>query len=164
MPLTSFEQLPDDARVWIFGASNSLDSTTTQQLLRDVDGWLAGWQAHGQPLTSAREWRDDRFLVVGVDQSVAGASGCSIDSLYRIMQGVERATGTSLLAGGRVFYRLPSGAIECVDRATFASRAVGGEIDGATQVFDTTLTSAAEYRATFERSMAGSWHEQLVPV
>jgi hypothetical protein len=164
MPLISFEQLPDDARVWIFGSSDLLDSTTTQQLLRDVDAWLAEWQAHGHSLTSAREWRDDRFLVVGVDQSVAGASGCSIDALYRIMQGVERVSGTSLLAGGRVFYRLPSGTIECVDRVTFASRARSSEIDSATHVFDTTLTTAGNYRTAFERPMAGSWHEQLVSI
>lgn len=161
MPLTHFELLPDDARVWIFGASDSLADAVEHAMLADVDGWLDQWQAHGHPLTAARDWRDGRFLVVGVDQSTAGASGCSVDALFRILQEVERATGTPLLAGGRVFYRDANDAVQCVDRATFTARAQGGAIGGDTPVFDTTLTSAGAYRERFERPMQESWHRQL---
>jgi hypothetical protein len=162
MPLTSFEQLPDDARVWVFGASQPVIGDVERAMLADVDAWLAQWQAHGHPLTCAREWRDGRFLAIGVDQSTAGASGCSIDALFRILQAVERATGTSLLGGGRIFYRDARGHVQCVDRATFAARMRDGEIGGGTPVFDTTLTTAEAYRSRFERPMQESWHMQLV--
>ena len=162
MPLTSFERLPDDARVWVFGASQPLMGDVEHAMLADVDAWLAQWQAHGQPLTCAREWRDGRFLAIGVDQSTAGASGCSIDALFRILQAVERATGTSLLGGGRIFYRDARGQVQCVDRATFAARTRAGEIGAGTPVFDTTLTTAEAYRSRFERPMQESWHMQLV--
>lgn len=162
MPLTSFVLLPADARVWVFGASDALAGDVERDMLRDVDGWLAQWQAHGHPLTCAREWRDGRFLVVGVDQSTAGASGCSVDALFHILQEVERSTGTSLLGSGRVFYRDADDAVQCVDRATFAARAQGGAIGDDTRVFDTTVTTAEAYRARFERPMHESWHMQLV--
>lgn len=162
MPLVSFEQLPAHARLWIFGTSDALDGAASDAMLRDVDAWLSGWSAHGHPLTCAREWRDGRFLVVGVDQNMEGASGCSIDALYRILMDVERSTGTTLLAGGRVFYRDSSGAIVCVDRETFVSRARSGTIAHETRVFDTAITDAGQYRAAFELSVAESWHAQLV--
>ena len=73
MPLTSFDELPADARVWVFGASDAIAGDVEQAMLGDVDAWLSRWQAHGHPLTCARDWRDGRFLVVGVDQSTAGA-------------------------------------------------------------------------------------------
>src|ERR1700719_4227935 len=69
MPITSFASLPADARVWIFGAAAPVDDTDAVKLLAAVDAYLLQWQAHGHPLTAAREWRDERFLVVGVDQS-----------------------------------------------------------------------------------------------
>lgn len=162
MPMVPFDSLPDDARVWVFGASDALRGDLEDALLRHVDSWLAGWQAHGAPLTCARDWRDGHFLAIGVDQSAAGASGCSIDALFHILQGLERTLGTSLVAGGRVFYRDARGDVQCVDRGAYAIRARAGEIGGATPVFDTTVTTAEAYRARFERPALASWHAQLV--
>jgi hypothetical protein len=145
----------------VFGASDALDAEHAAVLLRSVDDYLSQWSAHGFPLSCAREWRDGRFLVVGVDQSTAGASGCSIDALFRTLHALERSLGTSMVAGGRVFYRDSAGAVQCVDRATYAARVRDGAVHGETPVFDTTLTSAADYRSHFERAAASSWHAQL---
>lgn len=162
MPMVEFDALPGDARVWVFGASDALGDELVAPMLRQVDSYLAQWAAHGEPLTSAREWRDHHFLVVGVDQTTAGASGCSIDALFRILQGLERSLGTSLVSGGRVFYRDARGEVQCVDRATFAARARAGEIGGDTEVFDTTVTTAAALRERFALPASQSWHAQLV--
>lgn len=162
MPRVDFEALPDEARVWVFGASDALDAARSAALLHAVDDYLAQWSAHGVPLTCARDWRDDRFLLIGVDQRDTGASGCSIDALFRILQQLERPLGTALVAGGRVFYRDASGAVQCVDRATYAARARAGAIGHDTQVFDTTVTSVGDVRARFERPASASWHAQLV--
>ena len=55
-----------------------VDRVTFEAIEADgVDAFLDQWNAHGSALTCAREWRDDRFLAIGVDQSTAGASGCS---------------------------------------------------------------------------------------
>ncbi|MGQ0539864.1 MAG: hypothetical protein ACT4R6_13025, partial [Gemmatimonadaceae bacterium] len=124
---------------------------------------LAGWQAHGLPLTCARDWRDDSFLAVGVDQRDAHASGCSIDGLFRTLQRLEPALGTSLVEGGRVFYRDPDGRIVCVSRAQFAERAAAGVIAASTPVFDTAVTAAAGYREGFEQPASASWHAELLP-
>jgi hypothetical protein len=86
MPRVSFEELPDDARVWVFGAASEVTPPASERLLDAVDDFLAHWNAHGSPLVCAREWRDDHFLAIGVDQSTAGASGCSIDGLFRTLQ------------------------------------------------------------------------------
>ena len=109
MPRVPFEMLPDEGRIWVFGVSAALSADSTASLLREVDDYLDGWSAHGAPLTCARDWRDGRFLAIGVDQSTAGASGCSIDALFRILQGTERSLGVALVAGGRVFHRDAAG-------------------------------------------------------
>lgn len=162
MPAVTFDALPGDARVWVFASSDALTNEGEQELLRQVDDHLERWHAHGAPLRSAREWRDGRFLAIGVDQSTAGASGCSIDGLFRVLQSMERALGTSLVAGGRVFYRDTAGGVVCVDRQTFAARARDGVIAGETTVFDTSVTTADDYRTGFERAVRESWHASLV--
>ena len=81
MPRVDFDQLPDDARLWIFPAERPLSESEQAQLLAVVDPFIDQWGAHAVPLTAGREMRYDRFLFVAVDQRQAGPSGCSIDAL-----------------------------------------------------------------------------------
>mgnify|MGYP003343907828 FL=1 len=163
MPLVSFDKLPDDAKIWVFGADAPVDDVDSGRLLAAVDGFLMQWKAHGHPLTCARDWRDDRFLVIGVDQRSEGASGCSIDGLYRTLQGVEKGIGTTLVAGGRVFFRDPHGFVHCLSQDDFARMARRGDAGAGTLVFDTTVQTAAAYRTAFERPAAATWHATLLP-
>ena len=163
MPVIPFHDLPDDARLWVFAAAEPLSDDKAQQLLAVVDTWLSNWKAHGEPLACGRDWRDDRFLAVGVDQSTAGASGCSIDALFKVFQKIQSSIGTSMLVGGRVFYRDREGRIEATDRNSFFARAAAGEVGADTIVFDTSVTSAAAYRSSFACRAGESWHRDLLP-
>lgn len=162
MPLTTFDKLPDDARVWIFGAASPIDDIDAAKLLAAVDTFLVQWRAHGHPLTAARDWRDERFLAVGVDQHTEGASGCSIDGLFRTLQELGQAVGSSLVGGGLVFFRGPGGIVCALPRDDFERLSRRGGADGSTRVFDTTITTAGEYRARFELTAAESWHKALL--
>ena len=163
MPLVPFETLPDASRVWVFAADPPLQDAGAEQLLDDVERFLGAWQAHGEPLRAGYDWRDARFLTIAVDQSTAGASGCSIDGLYRTLRALEPALATSLVNGGRVFYRERSGAVAAVSRESFADLAAAGAIGRDTPVFDTTITALGDWRARFEVPLAESWHASLVP-
>jgi hypothetical protein len=162
MPRVSFEQLPDDARVWVFGAASEMTIPASERLLAAVDEFLSQWNAHEAPLVCARDWRDDRFLAIGVDQSTAGASGCSIDGLFRTLHRLEPELGTTLLGGGRVYYRDPNGRVNVSTRPSFKQLAQEGKVGDETAVFDTSLTSAGAWRDTFERPAKETWHSQLL--
>lgn len=163
MPVVPFETLPDSARAWVFGSDRPLSPEATTALLAGVDAHLAEWKAHGEPLTVGREWHADRFLTVAVDQSTAGASGCSIDGLFRVLQQLEKETGASLVSGGRVFYRDGTGAVQSATRAEVATLASTGAISKDSVVFDTSLTDLGTYRACFERAARQSWVAELFP-
>lgn len=163
MPVVPFETLPDSARVWVFGSDKPLSDEGTKALLEGVDHHLANWKAHGEPLTVSREWRDGRFLVVAVDQTTTGATGCSIDGLFRVLQQLERKVGASLVRGGRVFYRDDHGAVQSVSRAEVPALAGRGVLTKDTVVFDTSLTDLGTWRACFERRAKDSWVNELLP-
>ena len=162
MPLVQIQDLPNSSRTWVFGADHDLDEGATDLLMREVDRFLAQWHAHGAPLTAARDWRDKRFLTIAVDQSTAGASGCSIDGLYRSLKALEPRLGASLVTSGLVFYRNPKGWVESVDRERFSELGVTGKITPRTRVFDPTVTSLGEWRARFELNAEDSWHAKLM--
>ena len=162
MPLVPFDSLPDDARLWIFGARAALDDVDSARLLGAVDLFLKSWTAHGAPLTCARDFRDEHFLLVAVDERASDASGCSIDGLFRILKEAEGGIGTSLVGGGLVYFRGPEGLVLSCTRREFEHMSAMGEVNGETPVFDTTLTTMADFRARFERSARESWHAELL--
>lgn len=157
MPTVGFDQLPGEARVWIFASDRPLTAAESSSLLAEVDGFLEQWKAHGAPLRSAREWRDNQFLVIGVDPTLEQASGCSIDGLFRGLRALEQRLGTSLVAGGRVFYRDGSGTPRMAARRDVPALAANGELRPDSIVFDTSLTSASAYRDRFEVPVSESW-------
>lgn len=163
MPLVAFASLPEDARVWVFGTSEALSPADAASLLKSVDEYLEDWRAHGSPLTVAREWRDDRFLAIGVDQTEENASGCSLDALFRVLQALEKQLGVSLLGNSRVYFRAVDGTITVSDRAGFNAQAETGSIRNDTRVFDLSVPTVGAWKERFETTAANSWHRALLP-
>jgi len=99
------EELPDSSRTWVFGSDRTLDAAKSKILMGAVDPFLQQWKAHGAELTVGRAWKHGRFLTVAVDQSTAGASGCSIDGLFRTLKSLEPRLNASMVTSGLIFYR-----------------------------------------------------------
>ena len=93
MPRIEFDELPEDARVWIFSAERVLTTEEQSRLLGEVDRFIGQWGAHDMPLTAGRDLRYDRFLFVAVDQRTVGPSGCSVDALVRQMKTLQQELG-----------------------------------------------------------------------
>jgi hypothetical protein len=161
MALVPFSALPDNARIWIFGSDRPLTGAVVDTLLAEVDSYLDTWKAHGFPLRAAREWRDNRFLIIGIDPTVEQASGCSIDGLFRSLQQLQTSIGAQLVGGGRVYYRDESGLTQAVARDEFSTLAAQGKIGPRTPVFDTSLTQLDAWRSRFEKPLAESWAASL---
>jgi len=162
MPLVPFETLPDSARVWVFGSDRHIDEEATQTLMKAVEDFLSNWKAHGEPLTVGYEWRFGRLLVVGVDQRTAGASGCSIDGLFRVLQELGPTIGATLVGGGRVYYRDGNGQVQSAERSELKALAASGAILDDSVVFDTSLTDLGSLRSGFEKAARKSWAAKLL--
>lgn len=145
MPQIPFDQMPDHARLWVFAADRDLAGAERNALLAAVDDFQAKWAAHGTPLTSARDLRYDRFLLVAVDEQAAGVSGCSIDALTRQLRGLEQEFGLALLDNGPVNYRSTEG-IRRAARPAFRQLAESGAVTAGTVVFDNTAPTVGAVR------------------
>ena len=158
MSSVPFDRLPAAARLWVFAAERPLDADERARLFRVVDEFLSNWKAHGAALTSARELRYDRFLLVGVDEAAAGASGCSIDAMVHHLEALERALGVALLDHGPVLFRREE-AIVRLPRSEFAELARRGDVSPDTVVFNNTVTRVGDLReGRWETPARDSWH------
>jgi hypothetical protein len=82
--------------------------------------------------------------------------------MFRTLRGLEPTLGTTLLGGGRVYWRDAAGVVQVAERDAFAAHAAVTDATDALPVFDTTVTTAGDWRARFERPLRDSWHAQLV--
>ena len=160
MPRIDFTSIPERARLWVFVAD--VPVADPAPLLSAVDAHLTQWAAHGVPLVCSREWRDDRFLAIAVDEAATGASGCSIDGLFRTIGRVQSQVGADLLASGRIAWRDARGVIRVTTRAEFEALAAAGTVTAHTRVYETLVDSVGEYRTRFERPAGESWVRALL--
>lgn len=157
MPRTDLDQLPDDARIWIFGISPALDDAQRAEALATIDPFLDEWVAHNVPITSARTIVQGSFLVVAVDQR-SETSGCSIDRMFGLLRQLEGRFGVQILEANRVFVRHGDGHVDAITRAEFRER---GDLH--TLVFDTLAERLGEIRSgSWEKHAEESWHRQLL--
>ena len=158
MPRIPFEQLPEHGRLWVFPLSRNLSDDERTTVLGEVDAFLAQWAAHGAPLRSGRELREDRFLLVGVDEDAEAPSGCSIDALVNRLRAIGRELDVSFIDHAPVWFR-GKGGVRTVSRPGFKKLAADGTVSRETHVFDTSLTRLSDLRAgVFERPASETWH------
>lgn len=161
MPQSPFADLPDHARLWVFAAARPLEPAERDDLLRRVEAFQAGWAAHGTPLTSGRDLRYARFLLVAVDERAAGVSGCSIDALTSTLRTWEREHGVALLDNAPVLYR-DGDTIRRLSRPAFQALADDGTVTPETVVFDNTVQDVGAVRAGhWETPARAAWHGRV---
>jgi hypothetical protein len=88
MPLTSFNNLLPDARVWFFPAPTVLNAQQAQQLAPLAEGFIANWKSHGTPVEGGFLLLENQVLVVAAKET---PSGCSTDSLFAFVHEAELA-------------------------------------------------------------------------
>ena len=152
----NIDQLSNDAHIWIFGISPSLDAEQSATLLRQVDAFLDNWAAHGVPITGARDLREGSFLIIAADEN-REKSGCSIDRMFGTLKSLERELNVQILDSTRVFLR-DAGNVRAVPRNRFRDSA-----DADTPVFDVTAEKLGDVRTgAWERRAGDSWHARLL--
>ena len=100
-----FKELPEDARIWIYQCNRSFSEKELEEVTTGLTTFLTQWTAHGSDLKAGFELKYKRFIIIGLDQSAASASGCSIDASVHYIQALEKQYGVDLLDKMNVSYK-----------------------------------------------------------
>ena len=95
--LVPFSNLPDESRVWIYQASRPFSNEEKISIVEELEIFLKQWTAHGADLVTSYEIPYNRFIVIGLNENLQGATGCSIDSSVRFIQTLESKYQIELL-------------------------------------------------------------------
>ena len=118
--LSDFHTLPEESRIWLYAAENALTKDQQNYILKVVSEDLKGWNAHQQPLTAGVTILENHFIVIALDESKNGASGCSIDTIQNTIQKIEKELSIPLMNRLNVFCEI-EGEIVCIPSFKLAS-------------------------------------------
>lgn len=74
---------PVDSRLWIYTSNRIIGEQDQLEIETELKEFLANWSSHGTPLNATSVWLNCYQIGIVLDQSSAGASGCSIDKQTR---------------------------------------------------------------------------------
>ena len=159
--LVPFSSLPDHARVWIYPASRLFIEIEKEEISRILSQFLNQWATHGTPLKTAFDLPYDRFIVIGLDEEVQGASGCSIDASVHLIQQLEAKFDVILLDKMNVCYREKEQILYTALKE-FRKLAKSPRINLDTIVFNNLVVDKAEYESIWEVPAYDSWHARFI--
>ncbi len=94
---TLFRDLPAESRIWIYQSNRELSTSETETIAQELKEFVKGWKAHGVPNHADSAVLFNRFLILVLDESIAGTHGCTIDSSIRMIQKMELRYQISLM-------------------------------------------------------------------
>lgn len=153
-------QFSENTRVWIYQSDRKLTDSETAQLQQQLNAFTQGWTAHNNQLKAGAEIRYNRFIVLLVDESQAGASGCSIDKSVHFMKQVEQHYNINLFDRFNLAYK-DGNEVVSVPRHQFEELIKEGQINHDSIVFNNLVQNVAELNTKWEVPFKDSWHVQL---
>ncbi len=155
------ETLSETSRIWIYQSNRPFTKEELPLVKAQLDQFAKHWVSHNNQLTAVAEILHDRFIVLLVDESRAGASGCSIDSSVRFLKSLQAQFDVDLFDRMRFSYQQGE-VVKTVSREAFADLYARGEIDDETLVFDTLVNSKKAFDEGWVKPLKDSWHSRMV--
>lgn len=159
--MTNYETLPDTTRVWIYQSNRPFTTEEIPALRSFLRNFANSWVSHNKALRSFADLYHKQFIVLMVDESQAGASGCSIDASVRFLQQLERKFGVGLFDRMTFAYR-KNGDIQTASKLEFKELYQAGEIDDQTLVFDNLVDTKKAFEESWMKPLQESWHRRMV--
>jgi hypothetical protein len=158
--MNSFENMPDHARVWIYVSDRELSQEEAAHAREETRRFVQQWSAHGSSLLAAGDLIHQRFLILAVDESQAGASGCSIDSSVHFVQKLGTELGVDFFNRMLAQYETDGRIAQVRLNELWAMRKAGVVTDQ-TIVYNNLVKDLGEWRKQWRSPFSDSWHATM---
>jgi hypothetical protein len=101
-----FETLSNNARLWIFQGERKFSQEELTIISNRLQLFSNDWSAHGQPLRASFQVKEDRFILLAVDESLHQASGCSIDDSVHVIREIGTLINQDLFRRDLVWFKV----------------------------------------------------------
>lgn len=159
--METLDQLSDSTRVWVYQSNQPFKAEDEAKVRDYIKQFAQQWVSHNRQLKAFGDLIHRQFVVLMVDESQAGASGCSIDSSVRFVKALQAEYQLDLF-DRMTFTYLEGEEVKTANRDTFSALYQAGTIDDDTLVFDTLVDNKAKFEKAWIKPLGQSWHKRMV--
>jgi len=159
--LVKFEELSDDARVWVYQSNREFTANELSEICSGIEGFIEEWRRHGDDLKASYQIKYNQFIVIAVDENYNEVSGCSIDASVNFIKNIEQKFSVDLTNKLNISFK-DSSNINIVSMADFQKYAKEDKITSGTIVFNNMVTTKRGFENDWEVPAIKSWHKRFL--
>jgi len=153
---TPFNYLPDSSRIWIYTANRALTLSEQDLVQQKLLSFVEEWQSHDIDVKASFLIKEDRFIIIGSDESGHNISGCGIDKSVRQLQELENALNIKLLDKSFVYFELDN-EIAGIPLPEIKRQVSIGKIVASTPFYNTVVAEKGQLKAHFKILTRDGW-------
>lgn len=142
-------------KTWAYSIGGNPSTAELEQMLEEGKAFVQQWTAHENKLKASFSLAEGCVFLVEVDESVYGASGCSIDKLLRFIKGLEEKFRVKLLDR----FLIPieeNGRFSVKSKEEILAGLRSGQYQADTLILNTAISDSNE-QSGWKQSLKNSW-------
>ena len=157
----SFNLLPPNAKVWIYQSDSNLSSKDVELIEKEVKLFLNNWSSHNKEIESSYEIRYNRFLIIGLNENINSASGCSIDKSVNFIKNLQSILKVNFLNRLNVAYKIGN-EINSISLLEFQNMIRENKLSKDSIVYNNMIDTKKLYLNNWETTIENSWHKKYL--
>jgi hypothetical protein len=153
---TSFENMPDSAKIWIYQSERSLSNEEQNAIAAKTTEFLSQWAAHGSGLQASFKFSHNHFLILAVDEDVHLASGCSIDASVGFVKAIAAEYNIDFFDRSKIAF-IFNEELSFESFSDIKNKIVAGEISESALLFNNAVTVKKELDNEWIVPVIKSW-------
>lgn len=154
-------QFPDHARVWIYQSNRKFSSDESEKIEQLGNDFATNWAAHGNALMASVKVIHDVFVVIILDENIAGATGCSIDKSVHFIKSIENEFSVQLTNRLLSAVKINS-EIKILNTTEIKELIDSNQLDENSFVFDNTIQSLRDLKIHWMKPLKETWLRKYV--
>ena len=146
----------DRSRVWIYQSTRPFTDEHAREIDEQILQFTSQWQVHGKPAKGWGKLLFNRFVVMMADETYEAISGCSTDSMVRIIKSIERQYDCNLFDRLSITF-LVKGKAEVLPMNQVQYALDKGYINSGTHLFNNLVGTKGEMLAQWLQPLSRSW-------
>jgi len=154
-----FDSLADSSKIWIYQSSREFTENEVKEISEVLRDFVHTWKRHNKDLKSSYQIRYNQFVILSVDESYNGLSGCSIDASTNMFKNIVEKYNVDMFNKLNTAFK-NGDHINVVSLSDFQKYVKENKINRKTIVFNNMITTKKELENDWELTAEDSWHSR----
>lgn len=159
--MKTIANLDDQSKVWIYQADRTFDPSETEEIQAYLNKFTQQWTSHNNALLAKGMLLNNRHIVLIVDETAAGASGCSIDKSVAFIKWLGQKYHTDFF-NRHLFSYVENGFIKMISQSELSEAYGDGLINDDTLMFDNLINTKKAFEERWLVPLKDSWFKRLL--